>query len=153
WLQGARLARQVDHWKEQLAGPPEPLELPLDKPRPAVQTFAGAAHGFRLSAGLTRRLRDLGREHGATLFMTLLAGFKALLHRYTGNADLCVGTPIANRARPELEGLIGFFVNTLVLRTRVDGQATFAELLGRVRDTALSAYGHQDLPFEQVVEA
>jgi amino acid adenylation domain-containing protein/non-ribosomal peptide synthase protein (TIGR01720 family) len=151
WLQGDRLTEQLAYWKERLREP-SVLELPLDRPRPAVQTVNGAIHHFTLPAALTAELRNLGRQQNATLFMTLLAGFKVLLQRHAGQADICVGTPIANRNRAEIEGLIGFFVNTLVLRTDLSGNPTFAELIGRVRETALGAYAHQDLPFERLVE-
>jgi len=111
-----------------------------------VQTYNGAAHAFRLSPEVTRALKAVSSRHGATLFMTVLAAFKALLHRYTGQTDLCVGTPIAGRTRAEVEGLIGFFINTLVLRTSLDADTTFAQAVERVRETALAAYAHQDLP-------
>jgi condensation domain-containing protein len=153
WLSGERLERQQHYWKTQLQGPLAVLELPTDKPRPAVQTYSGATHLFRLSPELTRQLKSVSGKLGATLFMTMLAAFKALLHRYTGQTDLSVGTPIANRSRAELEGLIGFFVNTLVLRTELGATLTFAEAVAKEREAALSAYGHQDLPFEQLVEA
>jgi amino acid adenylation domain-containing protein/non-ribosomal peptide synthase protein (TIGR01720 family) len=151
WLQGERLTEQLAYWKERLREP-SVLELPLDRPRPAVQTVNGAIHHFTLPAALAAELRELGRQHNATLFMTLLAAFKVLLQRHAGQADVCVGTPIANRNRAEIEGLIGFFVNTLVLRTDLSGNPIFAELIGRVRETALGAYAHQDLPFERLVE-
>ncbi len=151
WLAGPRLEEQLSYWKQKLAGAPA-LDLPTDWPRPAVQTFNGASHRFALSADLAAKLRHLCSAHGSTLFMGLLAGFKILLHRLTGQTDLCVGCPIANRNRAELEGLIGFLVNTLVLRTDLSGNPTFLELLGRIRDTALGAYAHQDLPFERLVD-
>src|SRR6185295_18719565 len=128
------------------------IELPIDKPRPPVQTHRGAYQPLQLSTKLSEQLRDLSRRHGSTLFMTLLAAFDLLLCRYAGQEQALVGSPIANRNRSETEGLIGFFVNTLVLRGDVRGNPSFGELLRRVRETALSAYAHQDLPFEKLVE-
>src|SRR5262249_36684794 len=116
WLQGELLERELAYWKERLWGSPPLLELPTDRPRPAVQTYGGAGQAFTLPPDLAHALRSLGQQEGATLFMTALAAFQVLLHRYTGQEDLCVGTPTANRNRAEIEGLIGFFVNTLVLR-------------------------------------
>ncbi|GHO70191.1 hypothetical protein KSC_090830 [Ktedonobacter sp. SOSP1-52] len=130
-----------------------PLELPTDQPRPAVQTFHGALHQRRLPRALSQQLHELSQREGVTLFMTLLAAFQVLLSRYSGQQDIAVGTPIANRTREEVEGLIGFFVNTLVLRSDLSGNPAFIELLARVRTMALGAYAHQDVPFEQVVEA
>ncbi|MFN6563899.1 MAG: non-ribosomal peptide synthase/polyketide synthase [Nostoc sp. ChiSLP01] len=153
WLQGSVLQSQLDYWQEQLANAPALLALPTDRPRPAVQTFAGAHQEFTLSVELTQKLTKLSHEQGCTLFMTLLATFDTLLYRYTGQDDILVGTPIANRNRSETEGLIGFFVNTLVLRTDLSANPSFCDLLGRVREVALQAYAHQDLPFEMLVEA
>ncbi|MCI0558072.1 MAG: condensation domain-containing protein, partial [Nitrososphaera sp.] len=136
----------------QLDGAPLLLELPTDRPRPAVQTFRGATHSFALPQAVSEALKRLSQREGVTLFMTLLAAFKVLLYRYTGQRDILVGTPIANRNRTEIEGLIGFFVNTLVLRTNLSGNLTFRELLARVRQVCLAAYAHQDLPFEKLVE-
>lgn len=153
WLQGEALARQTQYWTNQLSAHPTVLELPTDYPRPALQSSNGAQFDFHLSPELTRRLRELSRQEGATLFMTLLAAFQTLMHRYTGQEEINVGTPIANRTREEVEGLIGFFVNTLVMRANLSGDPGFVDLLGRVRETALGAYAHQDLPFEQLVEA
>ncbi|MFL9459672.1 non-ribosomal peptide synthase/polyketide synthase [Scytonema tolypothrichoides VB-61278_2] len=153
WLQGNVLQSQLDYWQKQLADAPTLLTLPADRPRPAVQTFAGTYQKFALSVELTQKLKKLSQEQGVTLFMTLLAAFDTLLYRYTGQEDILVGSPIANRDRSELEGLIGFFVNTLVLRTHVSGNPSFSELLARVREMALDAYAHQDLPFEMLVEA
>ena len=153
WLQGDVLQSQLSYWQKQLADAPALLVLPTDRPRPAVQTFAGAYQRFALSLELTSKLTKLSQEQGATLFMTLLAAFDTLLHRYTGQSDILVGSPIANRNRSEIEGLIGFFVNTLVMRTDLSGNPSFLQLLGRVREMALSAYAHQDLPFEMLVEA
>jgi len=152
WLQGAALARQLSYWTHQLAGAPPLINLPTDHPRPPVQNFDGARHVFTLPASLSEAITTLSQQAGATPFMILLAAFKVLLDHYSQQDDLVVGTPIANRTRPEIEGLIGFFVNTLVLRTRLSGNPTFRELLGRVRETALGAYAHQDLPFEKLVE-
>ena len=152
WLQGEVLATQLAYWRDELAGAPAVLELPIDKPRPPLQTFNGAAHPVVLSAELTQQLKELCRNERVTLFMALLAAFDVLLHRYTGQDDVLVGTVIANRNRAEIEPLIGFFVNLLVMRADVSGDPSFAELLQRVRDTALGAYAHQDLPFEKLVE-
>ncbi|BAZ09555.1 amino acid adenylation domain-containing protein [Calothrix sp. NIES-4071] len=153
WLQGDVLQTQLSYWQQQLKDAPALLSLPTDRPRPAVQTFAGAYQKFALSAELTQKLTKLSQEQGVTLFMTLLAAFDTLLYRYTGQEDILVGSPIANRNRSEIEGLIGFFVNTLVLRTNVSGERSFNELLDQVRDMAMDAYAHQDLPFEMLVEA
>jgi amino acid adenylation domain-containing protein len=152
WVQGEAIARQVAYWKKQLAGAPALLQLPTDHPRPAQQTYRGAHYTFLLSSSLTAALQHLGRQEGTTLYITLLAAFQVLLSRYTGEEDLVVGSPIAGRVRPELEELIGFFINTLVMRTDVSHNPTFRALLCRVRDTALDAYAHQDIPFEQLVE-
>ena len=151
WLQGEVLERQLSYWRKQLEGV-STLEFPTDCPRPKVQTFRGARESVLLSQSLSEALRRLGRQAGATLFMTLLAAFTVLLRRYTGQGDIVVGTPVAGRNRTEIEDLIGFFVNTLVLRTDLSGDPTFRELLGRVRGMALDAYAHQDLPFEKLVE-
>ncbi|WP_051181214.1 amino acid adenylation domain-containing protein [Thermithiobacillus tepidarius DSM 3134] len=152
WLRGPELERQLAYWREQLGGKLPVLQLPSDRPRPAVQSHRGAEYRFRLSAQLTQSLKSLGQQEGATLFMVLLAAFNVLLFRYTGAEDLIVGSPIANRSRVELEGLIGFFVNTLALRTRLDGGLSFRQLLARVKESTLGAYAHQDLPFEKLVE-
>ncbi|MBZ4371690.1 non-ribosomal peptide synthetase, partial [Corallococcus sp. AS-1-6] len=153
WLQGDALEREVAFWKGRLAGAPAALELPTDRPRPAVRGNAGTMHFFQWSPAMTQRLRALAQREGASLYMVLLAGWQALLSRYSGQTDISVGSPIAGRTRAELEGLIGFFVNTLVLRARVDGHASFRELLKQVRGTVLEAYEHQDVPFEKLVEA
>ncbi|MEH2442404.1 amino acid adenylation domain-containing protein [Nostoc sp.] len=153
WLQGDVLQSQLNYWQQQLKDAPTLLSLPTDRPRPAVQTFAGAYQEFALSVDLTDRLTKLSQEQGVTLFMTLLAAYDTLLYRYTGQSDILVGSPIANRDRLEVEGLIGFFVNTLVMRTNLAGNPSFSELLTRVRDMAIDAYAHQDLPFEMLVEA
>ncbi len=152
WLTGDVLESQLAYWRRQLGGTLTPLELPTDHPRPASPSFRGAHIPVRLPGDLTEKLKTLSRREGATLFMTLLAAFKTLLHRYTSRADIIVGTPIANRTRGEIEDLIGFFVNTLVLRSDFSGNPTFCELLKRVRDVTLGAYAHQDLPFEKLVE-
>jgi len=151
WLQGEVLEQQLAYWKPALAGLAV-LELPADRPRPAVASFRGGRTSFAVDAELTQRLKDLGRAERATLFMTLLAAFQVLLHRYSGQEDIAVGAPIAGRVRPELGGLIGFFVNTLVLRGDLSGDPSFSDYLGRVRARALEAYAHQDLPFEKLVE-
>ncbi|HEX9981688.1 MAG TPA: non-ribosomal peptide synthase/polyketide synthase [Thermoanaerobaculia bacterium] len=153
WLEeSGALDEQLTYWQAKLAGAPESLEVATDYARPAVQSFAGARHSFTLDAGLTAQLRRIAQEQGATLYMVLLAAFKTLLHRYTGQTDLCVGTPIANRHFAETEGLIGMFVNTLALRNRVEGEETFATLLSRVKATCLEAYQYQDAPFDRVVD-
>ncbi|HEU4511146.1 MAG TPA: amino acid adenylation domain-containing protein [Pyrinomonadaceae bacterium] len=152
WLQGEVLDRQLTYWKQQLAGAPALLELPADHPRPAVQSFRGARETITISSEVLTKLKQLSREEGVTLFMTLLAAFKTLLWRYSRQEDIVVGTPIANRTTAEVEDLIGFFVNTLVLRTSLRGEPSFRELLGRVREVSLAAYTHQDLPFEKLVE-
>ncbi|MFN8596432.1 MAG: amino acid adenylation domain-containing protein [Anaerolineae bacterium] len=153
WLQGDVLDEQLAYWKQQLANSPTVLELPTDRPRPAVQTSRGATRSLRLSAALTQALNTLSRRENCTLFMTLLAAFQTLLHRYTGVEDICVGTPIANRNRAEVEALIGLFINTLVIRADLSGDPSFRQLLQRVRETTLGAYAHQDLPFEKLVDA
>ena len=153
WLQGEVLEGQLRYWREQLGGRLEVLELPADRPRPAVRSYRGATLPVRLPKTLTDALQELSRREGATLFMTLLAAFQTLLHRYTQQEDVPVGTPIAGRARANLEESIGCFANTLVLRTEVTGDLSFRELLGRVREVTLEALMHQDVPFEKVVEA
>ena len=152
WLQGEVLDRQLSYWKTQLEGIPAVLNLPMDHPRPGVQSYRGGRQSIELSRELAQELKQLSRKEGVTLFMTLLAAFQTLLYRYTGQEDIVVGSPIANRNRSEIEGLIGFFVNTLALRTKFDGDPTFKELLARVRQTTLGAYENQDLPFEKLVE-
>jgi len=151
WLQGDVLESQLSYWRRQLAEVPV-LDLPTDRPRPGVQSYRGARQNLALSASLTASLEALSQHEGVTLFMTLLAAFQTLLYRYTGQEDIAVGSAIANRNRSELEGLIGFFVNSLVLRVNLAGNPTFRQLLGRVRQVALEAYAHQDLPFEKLVE-
>jgi amino acid adenylation domain-containing protein len=151
-LRGETLAREVEHWRRELAGAPGLIELPSDRPRPAVRSFRGAQRTTSLPAAVAEGVRALGRDSGATPFMVLLAAFQALLGRLTGQTDVLVGSPIANRRHRELEGLIGFFVNTLILRARPEPGLPFRELLAQVRKTALDAYAHQDLPFERLVE-
>jgi amino acid adenylation domain-containing protein len=151
-LQGEILERQLGYWKQQLSGSLPILNLPTDFPRPAVQTFQGARQTWELPKDLSLALAGLGQQEKATLFMTLLAAFKTLLYRYTGQTDILVGSPIASRNRSEIEALIGFFVNTLVLRSDLNGNPTFRELLRSVREVALGAYAHQDVPIEKLVE-
>lgn len=149
---GGAFEPQLDYWRRQLEGVGE-LGLRTDRPRPPAPTFRGERESLRLAESLKRDLKALGREHSATFFMTMLAAFKLLLFRHTGRDDIAVGTPIANRRWVEVEGLIGFFLNTLVLRTDVSGNPTFVELLARVRRATSEAYRHQDLPFDQLVDA
>ncbi|MFC4047979.1 condensation domain-containing protein, partial [Dactylosporangium siamense] len=151
WLTGAVLEGQLAYWRTRLAGAPT-LELPTDRPRPPVRTAEGAVIGFAIPSEVTEGLRTLAGAVSASMFMTLFSAFSVLLARYTGQDDIVVGTPIANRNRSEVEGLIGFFVNTLALRTDLSGDPTFAELLERVRAETLAAYAHQDLPFESLVD-
>ena len=154
WLQGDALEEHLAYWKRQLGGNPPVLLLPTDRPRSAVQTFRGRRMPMALPPELSgRALRALSRRQGATLFMTLLAGFKSLLHGYMAETDLVVGTDVAHRSHVATESLIGFFVNQLVLRTDLSGDPTFSEVLGRVREVALAAYAHQDLPFDKLVGA
>ncbi len=153
WLQGEELERQTSFWRDHLVGAPALLELPTDRPRPAVQGYAGAVVPVALSAELAGRLRALAQSHGTTLFTVLLAGWSLLLSRLSGQDDVVVGVPVANRQRREVEALVGFFVNTLALRTRFAEPMTVAGLLAQVRETTLGAFAHQELPFEQVVEA
>ena len=151
-LQGEILQEQLDYWHKKLSGELPPLELPTDRPRPAIQTYNGSFLCSALSKKLTEALKTLSQREGVTLFATLLAAFKVLLQRYTGEDDILVGAPIAARNRAEIEGLIGFFVNTMVLRTDLSGDPTFRQFLRRVQETTLGAYAHQDLPFEKLVE-
>ena len=152
WLEADMLKKQLAYWKEKLAGAPPLLDLPTDRPRPAVQSHRGAKRVLTIRPELARSLRELARGQRATLFMALLAGFQSLLHRESNQNDIVVGSPISGRNHRETEELIGFFVNTLVLRSSFDGSPTFRELLGRVRETALGAYANQDAPFEKLVE-
>ncbi|MFP2912829.1 condensation domain-containing protein, partial [Pyxidicoccus sp. 3LFB2] len=151
WLEGAVLQRQLGWWRQQLDGIPQLLQLPTDKPRPTVRTYRGATRVLTLPAQLATSLRELSQREGVTLYMTLLAAFDVLLARYSGQTDIVVGTDIANRTHAETEGLIGFFINQLVMRTKLEGDPTFRELLGRVREASLGAYAHQDVPFEELV--
>jgi amino acid adenylation domain-containing protein/non-ribosomal peptide synthase protein (TIGR01720 family) len=151
-LSGEALLRQLSFWKKQLAGAPGSVELPLDRPRPPTQSYRGAMRSFAVAPDVSAKLRELAQREGVTTFMLLLAAFHALLHRYTGQDDLVVGSPIAGRGRPETEPLLGFFVNTLALRARVDPAAPFLALLGQAKETCLGAYAHQDIPFERLVQ-
>ncbi len=153
WLVGDVLQGQTDYWRKQLEGAPKLHELPTDRVRPGIMSYRGANYRFTLPLALAEKLQTLSRSCDATLFMTLLASFKVLLFRYSHQQDLSIGTPIANRNRLEIEDLIGFFVNTLVLRSNLSGDPQFTVLLGQIRQTVLDAQSHQDLPFEQVVEA
>ena len=151
WLQGEVLEQQLGYWRQQLEELPV-LQLPTDKPRPPVQSHRGRAINFSVPAELTAELKQLSNAEGVTLYMTLLAAFKILLWRYSGQSDVVVGTPIAGRNHLATEELIGLFVNTLVLRTNLSGNPSFSELLDRIREVTLGAYAHQDLPFEKLVE-
>ncbi|HEX6371120.1 MAG TPA: non-ribosomal peptide synthase/polyketide synthase [Longimicrobium sp.] len=151
-LQGETLEAELSYWRERLAGAPALLELPTDRPRPAVQTHRGGRVPFRLSAALTERLREVGRREDATLYMVLLAAFQVLLGKYAGTDDVVVGSPVAGRTRREVEELIGFFINTLVLRTDLSGDPAFGTVLCRVREATLGAYEHQQVPFEKLVD-
>jgi amino acid adenylation domain-containing protein len=153
WLQGQELERQLAYWKRQLDGSPALLQLPADRPRPPVQTFQGIRRTTILPQPLSEALQALSQREGVTLFMMLLAAFQVLLYRYTGQTDIVLGSPIANRKHSQIERLIGYFVNPLVLRTNLAGDPTFRELLKRVRETTLEAYAHQDLPFAKLAEA
>jgi len=152
WLTGDVLETQLYYWKKQLAGAPALLELPTDHPRPPIQRFQGKTASLQLSPELTEQLKNLSQQAGSTLYMTLLAAFATLLSRYSGQSDIVIGSPIANRIHRQIESLIGFFVNTLVLRIDLSNNPRFEELLRRVRQVALDAYTHQDIPFEKLVE-
>jgi len=153
WMEAGEQERQLEYWLGKLAGEQPVLELPVDHPRPLSPSFAGASQALVLDPGLSEGLKALARQQGVSLFALLLASFQALLHRYSGQGDIRVGVPVANRERGEVERLIGFFVNTQVLKAEVDGQDAFVELLRQVWQTAQEAQAHQDLPFEQLVEA
>ncbi|NUU37569.1 non-ribosomal peptide synthetase [Pseudomonas sp. C2B4] len=153
WLEAGEQARQLDYWQAQLGDEHPVLELPTDHPRPAMPSYHGTRYEFAVDGQLAEQLRATAQKHNITLFMLMLGAFNVLLHRYTGQTDIRVGVPIANRNRAEIEGLIGFFVNTQVLRTQLDGQTRVDELLHRIKETALGAQAHQDLPFERLVEA
>jgi amino acid adenylation domain-containing protein len=152
WLQGEILENQLNYWKKQLTAAPLLLELPTDKPRPANPNFRGHSISFQINSELTEKLKLLSQKSGATLFMTLLAALNTLLFRYSGQDDILIGTPTANRNRQEIEPLIGFFVNTLVLRNSLEGNPAFSGLLQQARNVVLEAYANQDVPFEQVVD-
>ncbi|SFE91411.1 non-ribosomal peptide synthase domain TIGR01720/amino acid adenylation domain-containing protein [Chitinophaga sp. CF118] len=152
YLTGAVLAHQQAYWEKQLAGL-EPLNLPTDYPRPAVQSTNGAVVRFEIEDSLTDALHQLGRQQGTTLFMTLFSAFQVLLYRYSSQENICVGTPVAGRRQQEVEDLVGFFVNTLAVHTDLSGTPSFSELLQRVKATLLDGYEHQDMPFEKIVEA
>ena len=152
WFQGKVLETHLAYWTKKLGGELATLSLPTDRPRPSVQTHHGAEKCLLLPRDLVDPLRDLGRREGVSFFMVMLAAFKMLLFRYTGQEDIVVGTPVAGRNRIETEGLIGFFVNTIVMRTDLSGNPTFVGLLERVRETTLEAYAHQEMPFEKIVE-
>src|SRR5437660_330780 len=151
-LQGTELAKQLTYWRNQLASMPTILELPTDRPRPPIQQFRGTQFFFTLPPSLSVGIKRSSQQKGLTPFMTLLAAYQILLFRYTGQQDIVVGVPIANRNRSEIESLIGFFVNTLIMRTRLSGDLTVHELLTRVREVALGAFEHQEVPFERLVE-
>ena len=151
-LQGERLEAEIRFWRGQLAGAPDKLELATDFPRPAVRSYGGARRTLDLPAGFADALSAHTQVAGASLYMVLLAGFDALLHRYSGQDDVVLGAPVAGRTHVETEGLIGFFVNTVVFRVPVGGDPTYGELLGRVRDVVLDVYEHQELPFDRLVE-
>jgi len=152
WLNDGLQEEHLAYWQKELDGAESLLALPTDRPRPAVQANRGASYHFELSPALTAAIKDLSRRAGATYFITLLAIFDVLLYRYSGQDDISIGTPVANRSRAEIEGLLGFFVNTLVLRVDLSGAPSFRELLGRVREVTLEAQSHQDLPFEMLVD-
>jgi amino acid adenylation domain-containing protein len=151
WLEGAVLEQQLGYWKEALRGAPPSLDLPADRPRPQLPSHRGGNRGFVLPAELAEGLSALAKKHNVTLFMLLLAAFDVLLHRYTGQGDIVVGSPIAGRTAAQTEGMIGFFVNTLVLRARFADDVSFGDLLAAVRESCLDAYTHQDIPFERLV--
>ncbi|WP_246113333.1 condensation domain-containing protein, partial [Segetibacter aerophilus] len=152
YLKGDILDKKLDYWKNKLTGA-SPLDLPTDYVRPAVQGTRGAVMSFNIDSDLHESLQQLSHKHGATLYMTLLSAFNVLLHRYSGQEDICVGTPIAGRQQQELEALIGFFVNTLAMRSHVDSELPFTELLQQVKATTMEGYANQEIPFEKVVEA
>ena len=152
WLSDSMVQPQLAYWTSRLAQAPAGLDMPTDRPRPAVQSFRGATHGFAIPPELRTALLGVARQEGATLFMVLLAAFKILLKRVSGQDDLIVGSPIAGRTRAETEHLIGFFVNLLALRTDLSGDPSFQTAVRRVKETAFGAYAHQDLPFEKLVE-
>ncbi|HEU0054030.1 MAG TPA: amino acid adenylation domain-containing protein, partial [Longimicrobium sp.] len=152
WLAGERLEAQLGYWRARLAGAPAVLELPTDRPRPAMQDLSGASLGFQLPGAAVRGARELAQSEGATLFMALLAAFAAVLQRWSGQDEVVIGTPVAGRTRKEIEPLVGFFANTLALRVELEGDPSFRALLAKVRETTLDGYAHQDVPFEKLVE-
>jgi hypothetical protein len=152
WLQGEALQEQLSYWRKALAAAPPSLHLPTDRPRQGLRSWRGMVAPFHLPSPLSDRLRAVSREEDVTLFMLLLAAFQVLLHGYTGQENVVVGTTIANRKYREVEKLIGFFINTLALCTDLSGNPSFRELLARVREVTLGAYDHQDLPFEKILE-
>lgn len=153
WMSGDRLSDQINYWKTELDGIPPSLDLPYNHPRPSIQTSNGASRWFEFSEELTAKLNAFSKEEGLTVFMLLVGGVNVLLHKYTGEEDIVIGTPIANRNRLKTEGLIGFLLNVLVLRNTFTGNTTIKHLLKQVKETSLNAYAHQDLPFELLVEA
>lgn len=152
WLEGEVLNSQLDYWKKQLSGQLPFLQLPTNYPRPTIQTYEGATIRFSLPKNISENITTLSHKAGTTMFMTILAAFQTLLYRYSGQTDILIGSPIANRNRTEVESIIGFFVNTIVLRADLSGDPTFMELLSRVRENTLQAYAHQDVPFERIIE-
>src|SRR6202035_1424552 len=150
-ITGAVLDEQLAFWKNKLSGL-HTLDLPTDRPRPPILSFAGALHAVRLPVALTARVRAAAQQFGVTPYMLMLSAFAALLHRYSGQTDIAIGAPLAGRPEPETELLVGFFVNSVVLRIDVAGRPSFADLVTRVRETTLDAFTHQDLPFEKLVE-
>ena len=152
WLESETMEKQLSYWRKQLQGIPSVFDLPKDRPRPAIQSYRGNRQTLVIPSTLAKQLTEFSLREGVTLFTTLLAALKTLLCRYTGQEDVVVGTPVANRNRPEIEGLIGFFVNTLVLRSDISGSPTFREFLSRVREVVLNALANQDLPFERLVD-
>src|SRR5262249_52588286 len=152
WMDKEVLDRELSYWKQQLAGIPERLELVTDRPRPSVQSFDANLHSLRLDAERLAELKRFSQEHQATLYMTMLAGFAVLLSRYSGQDDIVVGSPVANRQEAQIESLIGFFVNSLAVRVKVNRAESFSDLMREVRRTTLEAYQHQDIPFERLVE-
>jgi len=153
WLRGEVFDQLLDYWRQHLANAPARLALPADKPPPAIQTYRGSAEYKSISPELAQSLRDLSNREGATLYMTLLACLNTLLHFYSGERDIVIGTDVANRNRAETESLIGFFINELALRTDLSGDPTFRELLARIREVTLGAYSHQDMPFDRLIDA
>jgi amino acid adenylation domain-containing protein len=152
WLKGEVLEEEIRYWKEQLAGAPAVIELPTDRARPAMHSYRGARERWEIGAEVADKMRELSKEEGVTMFMSMLGAFKVLMSRYSGQQDIVVGTPIANRRRVELEKLIGFFANTLVMRSKVEREESFKEMMKKVRVMALEGYAHQDVPFEMLVE-